>query len=240
MRTAVLCCSAAVALLLAGSGQAQPLQYKFSAGSPLKYRTVLLSEGAFTLPDGAPRTMKLEAISTVQLTPKGPSPEGFEIASETLRTRTLMDGREVPPPGAVETKRTLKVAPSGAIQGGPDQTFAVIFPDRALSRGDTFTEDRRTGAEGLPLKTTYTVADTQARVSGYPAPVVLLEASSTLAALPKDRKVTLKEAGGKLWFDAAAGVLVRTQLAYTFTEDAPQPDAPARRTTIRYTSELIK
>lgn len=225
--------------LAATSGQAAaPFTYKFAG--PLKYRTVLLSEGSFTLPDGRPSTMKLEAVSTVQLTPKGTTPQGTELASETLRTRTLMDDREVPPPPGLQTRRTLKVAPTGAVDGGPDQTFAVVFPPTPLARGDAFTEERKSGPEGLPLKTTWTVAEAQATLSGYPAPVAVLEAKSTLATVPKDRKVTLKEAGGKLWFDAAAGVLVRTQLAYTFLEESNEPGTPARRTQIRYTSELIK
>lgn len=219
--------------LVATAHAAGPFTYKFTPGTSLKYRTVLISEGSFALPDGRLSTMKLEAVSTVQLTPKAATPQGFELASETLRTRTLMDDREVPAPPGLETKRTLKVAPNGAVDGGPDRTFAVVFPSTPLARGDSFTEERTTGPEGLPLKTTWTLTEAQATLSGYPAPVAVLEARCALSAVPKDRKVTLKDAGGKLWFDAAAGVLVRTQLAYTFLEES-------RRTSIRYTSELTK
>lgn len=242
MRSWIVLCALA---LTAARGQAEPFTYKFAPRSPLKYRTILISEGSFSLPDGAPKSMKLEAVATVVLTPKGATPEGFEIASETLRTKTMMDGADVPAPAKLETKRTFKVRPNGVIVGGEEQTFAVVFPEKTLARGETFTEERKTPAGGpsLPLKTTYTVADTAAKVDGYPHPVTLLEASSELAAAPAGRKVTLKEAGGKLWFDPAAGVLVKTALVYSFTEETPMPDGSsvaARRTMVRYASELIK
>ena len=237
--------AALVALCLAATGgrAAEPFTYKFTPGKVLNYRTVLLSEGSFTLPDGSPRTMKLEALSTLRLTPAASGPKGCELASETLRTRTLMDGRDVPAPTGLEKRRTLTVAPNGAIEGGADQTFAVVFPDRPLARGDTFVEERAATAAGLPLKTTFTVVDTQLALAGYPTPVVELDAKATLPAPPKDRKVTLRSGGGKVFFDPVAGVLVKSQLAYSFTEEVAMPGAPApsvRQTTIRYTSDLVK
>lgn len=232
--------------LVASSGQAaERFTYKFTAGKPLKYRTVLLSEGSFSLPDGSPKTMKLEAVSLVQLTPQASTPEGWKLATETLRTKTLMEGRQVPAPPARDSRRVIVVHPDGSIHGGEEQTFAVIFPGRPLARGESFTAERKpaAGGPGLPLLTTYTVADTRASVPGYPAPVALIEAKDELAGPLPGRKLTLRAGGGKLWFDAAAGVLVKVQLGYAFSEEKSFPGgsgSSTNTTTIRYTSELVR
>lgn len=238
---------AALVLVLAASGgqAAERFTYKFTQGKPLKYRTILLSEGSFTLPDGSPKSMKLEALSVVQFTPQAATPQGWAVATETLRTKTLMEDKEVTPPRPAQAKRTIVVRPDGSIHGGEEQTFAIIFPERPLARGESFSAERKpaAGGPGLPLKTTYTVADTQATVTGYPGPVTLIEAKDELASRPQGRKLTLKSGGGKIWFDARAGVLVKTQLSYAFSEEKSLPGGPGSSTaatTIRYTSELTK
>ena len=238
----VLACAAALALTT-GATAAERYAYKFTR--PLKYRTVLLSEGQFSLPDGTPRKMKLEAVSTVQLTPVGQDAHGFQVTTETLRTMTRMDDREVPAPKPADSKRTVTVGPDGAITGGGESTFAIVFPAKALSKGDSFTEERATPAGGpaLPLKTVYTVADTAATVPGYAGAVTLFEARSELSGKPQGRQLTLKEGGGKVWFDAAAGLLVKSHLAYVFSEETPLPGGQSggsRVTTVHYESELAK
>lgn len=227
--------------VLAGATAPAPYQYRFTAGKALSYRTILRSEGSMQLPDGSARPMKLEAQSTVVFTPQEKTPEGWKVRTETTRARTTLDGRNAPPQQPGDTKSTVVVRADGAIAGGEEQTFAIVFPERPLARGDSFASERKSGAAGLPVKTTYTLVDTAAQVRGYPAPVSLFEAKSELAGKAPGRK--LRSGGGKIWFDPAAGLLVKSQLSYEFTEEMALEGLgqnTTRTITIHYDSELAR
>lgn len=234
-----------VAAALVGAAAPAPYQYRFTAGKALPYRTILRSEGTMTLPDGSAKPMKLEAQSVVVFTPQEQTAEGWKLRTETTRARTTLDGHNAAPPQKpADTKTTVIVRPDGGIVGGDEQTFAIVFPAKALARGDSFTSDRKgSGEAGLPLKTTYTLVDTAAPVRGYPAPVSLFEAKSELSGKTPGRKLTLKSGGGKIWFDPAAGLLVKSQLSYQFAEEMVLEglgQSSTRTTTIHYDSELTR
>lgn len=227
---------------LVGAAAPAPYQYRFTAGKALPYRTILRSE--FQVPDGSSKTMKLEAQSMVVFTPLEKTADGWKLGTETTRAKSSLDGREERAPKPSDTKRTVVVRPDGGIAGGDSETFAIVFPARPLARGDSFASERKgTGEAGLPLKTTYTLVDTAAQVRGYPGTVSLFEAKSELAGKTPGRKLTLKSGGGRIWFDAQAGQLVKSQLSYQFSEEVALPgltQASVRMTTIHYDSELTK
>lgn len=231
------------ALCAGGAAAADRYEYRFEAGKPLTYRTNLESAGSFALPDGTPKTIKLAAQSVVKLVPEAPAEGGWKIASQTVRAKTSLDGRETPPPKGVDAKRTMVVRADGAVTGGDESTFAIVFPGGALAKGDRFTAERKAVGEGLPLKTTYTLVDTSASLAGHAGKLSLFEARSELTRSPAGRTLALKRGGGKVWFDLAAGMLVKTELAYEFNEQMALPGggkAGARSTTVRFVSELVR
>jgi hypothetical protein len=229
-----------LSLVLAGSGfAAEAYRYRFSPGKPLTYRTSLTSEGRFTLPDGSPKTVKLAAQSTVKLTPEAKDGEGWKVTSQTTRAETSLDGMAAPAPKGADAKKTITVRPDGTVTGAEESTFAIAFPARALNRGDSFTEEKKSAGDSLPLKTTWTLVETGAALAGHPGKMSVFEAKSELGRT--SRKMTLKRGGGKVWFDAASGMVVKSDMAYDFTEEVSLPGADkagSRATSLRYVSEL--
>jgi hypothetical protein len=246
----------------AGAGGAESLtfQYRFPEGKSLRYRTHFVSDGTLSLPAGGPRKLSLSAASTVSFAGRGKADggEAWRVDVETLRTKTLIDGREppVPRPAPASTRRTLTVRPDGSATdagGSTAQALAIVFPDRPLARGDTFTMTTKRPASDAgdgapPLAITYTLAQTGASVAGYPSPVAVFEATVALApahaggAPAGNRRVALKDGTGAAWFDGVAGILVRSKLSYAIDEESRPSGSrvPLKKTySVRHVTELV-
>jgi hypothetical protein len=173
---------------------AEPYAFSFSDGQELKYRRALWSDGQMAMPDGSSQPMKMQAVSQVVLKRVGKTADGFSIESQTVRAKATMNGKETPMPKETGGKRTFVLKPSGQIVGesvGLD--FGVVFPEKRLAKGDSFTVERSgETVKGPATRTIFTLTDTDGKVGGYSGTVTVFDAKIELLPSAKAKKIILK------------------------------------------------
>jgi len=110
--------------------------------------------------------------------------------------------------------------------GNPGTEWAqMVFPDRPLEVGHDWTQETRSSqGMGMITKTHYTLAGFE-KLEGAECAVftsdLVIDGGAGNPAKP-DAKTS-----GKTWFDAAAGLVVRTAATSHFSFRVPVPDDPA-------------
>jgi hypothetical protein len=221
----------------AGAGwAAEKYAYKWTPGAGLKYRTLLRSDGTMAMPEGPAQPVKMQATSVLSMTARQQVGDGWKVESSTERGQSSMNGMPIPVPADVKPqKTTITVKADGSVvdaSGATDRGMAIVFPDRALDRGDSFAMSSAGDGtpDALPLKTTFTLAETADTLPGHSGKLARFDAKVELARQPATRQVTLKDGKGQVWFDPAAGVLVKSKIGFSLVETTkPKDGAPLTR-----------
>lgn len=235
MRIAAALGLAALTLAVSAPGaraaDAVQLQYDFRAGEVLKYRLNMKSSATFRMPDG--QVQKLNMTNYLELSQEliEKTAEGdFRIAVAIDKANQTVNGKNQRLPVPEGQVNIITLAPNGQVKqltgSAPAQTsqnLQMVFPTRALQKGDNW-EQVQSLQHPLPISTTtvYQVEDLAANFPGYQGDVVFVSSEMALEnSETATKEVVRSTTKGNLWFDSERGRIVRSSARSDFSFELP-------------------